>query len=127
MSDELIKVFDYLAEKFGIVIDWTNENAMPYIQDLINRIITYNIITYAVMTVIGIAFIITAIGLIRHGIKKKKKDEYWFWDEEGFGIIVACAIMSPVGLSLIPVGIHGLLENIFLPEKVIFEIIQGVI
>ena len=31
MSQQIIEVLDYLFEKFGIAIDWTSENIMPYI------------------------------------------------------------------------------------------------
>ena len=34
MSDEVIKVIDALAERFGIVIDWSSENVIPYLQQL---------------------------------------------------------------------------------------------
>lgn len=43
MTDENIKLLDELAKRFGIVIDWTSENVMPYLEDLFNRFITYNI------------------------------------------------------------------------------------
>ena len=31
MSDEIIKVIDELGKRFGIVIDWSSENVLPYI------------------------------------------------------------------------------------------------
>lgn len=34
MNDEIIKVFDYIGDKLGIVIDWTQQNIQPYLQDL---------------------------------------------------------------------------------------------
>lgn len=34
MSEDIIKVLDNLAQKFGIAIDWTSQNAMPYLEDL---------------------------------------------------------------------------------------------
>lgn len=45
MSDEVIKVIDALAERFGIVIDWSSENVIPYLQQLCDKYITYEIIT----------------------------------------------------------------------------------
>lgn len=32
MSVEVIKVLDALVEKFGIAIDWTSANVLPYLQ-----------------------------------------------------------------------------------------------
>ena len=31
MSDEIIKLLDDLGQRFGIAIDWSSENMMPYI------------------------------------------------------------------------------------------------
>lgn len=30
MSEEVIKILDALAEKFGLAIDWTSANVLPY-------------------------------------------------------------------------------------------------
>lgn len=40
-SNELIKILDDLGKRFGIAIDWTKQNVMPYIEDLGKRIIKY--------------------------------------------------------------------------------------
>lgn len=45
MSDEIIKVLDALAEKFGIAVDWTRQNIQPYIEDLCHRIVGYELTT----------------------------------------------------------------------------------
>ena len=39
MNEELIKALTELANKFGIAIDWTSQNALPYAQELMNRIV----------------------------------------------------------------------------------------
>ena len=44
-STEVITLIDELAKRFGVVIDWTAENVMPYIQDLGSRFISYTLIT----------------------------------------------------------------------------------
>ena len=43
MGDEVIKVLNHLCDKFGIAIDWTSANVMPYLQDLMSRIVKYGI------------------------------------------------------------------------------------
>ena len=37
MSEKIIKVIDALADKFGLAIDWTSANVMPYVQDLTGK------------------------------------------------------------------------------------------
>lgn len=31
MSEEVIKILDTIAEKFGLAIDWTSANVLPYL------------------------------------------------------------------------------------------------
>ena len=37
MSEEIIKILDDLGRRFGILIDWSSKNILPYLQDLIPR------------------------------------------------------------------------------------------
>ena len=39
-SSEIITLIDELAARFGIIIDWSAENIMPYLTDLGTRFIT---------------------------------------------------------------------------------------
>ena len=60
MSDEIVKILDDLGQRFGIAIDWTSENVMPYLQDLMGRYINYEIITSIVRLIV---FNICCIGM----------------------------------------------------------------
>ena len=61
MSDEVIKILDALAEKFGIVIDWTSQNVLSYLQQLCDKYVTYEIATSIMWLVIGV--ILTLFGI----------------------------------------------------------------
>ena len=50
-SNEVITILNDLCAKFGIAIDWTADNVMPYIQDLGNRFISYTL----TMTIISLS------------------------------------------------------------------------
>ena len=54
MSEEIIKVLDNLAERFGVAVDWTSTNVIPYLQELCSKYITYEIATSVTWLVIGI-------------------------------------------------------------------------
>lgn len=43
MGDEVVKVLNALCEKFGIAMDWSSQNIVPYIQLLSKRCINYEI------------------------------------------------------------------------------------
>ena len=61
MSQEIIKVLEYLGDKLGIAIDWTAENIIPYAEELFKRYVTLKITYASIGTFIGIVCAITAI------------------------------------------------------------------
>ena len=77
MSEEIIKVLDNIGQKFGIAIDWTSENVLPYIQDLMHRVALNSIIGNIVGLIVGIIFLAIGIGILIYGFKQKKKDKYF--------------------------------------------------
>ena len=58
MSEEIIKVLDALAEKFGLAVDWTSVNVIPYLEQLCGKYVNYEIATSVVWLVFGIMCII---------------------------------------------------------------------
>ena len=56
MSEEIIKVLDNLAERFGVAVDWTSTNVIPYLQELCSKYITYEIATSVTWLVIMFNF-----------------------------------------------------------------------
>ena len=125
MSEELIKVFDYLADKFGIVIDWTSENVTPYLLDLFQRIKTYNIVVNIFWICVGIILFIISIFLIKTLIKWDKSDEYADdWVAGGvLAFLLVFMILAPVFFFS---GISDLIESIYIPEKIVLEMISDI-
>lgn len=72
MSEEIIKVLDELGKRFGIVIDWSNQNIIPYLQELFKRFICYQNITAVVWIILSIVLIIVGIIIIKFINKWKK-------------------------------------------------------
>lgn len=67
MANEIIKVLDALCEKFGLVIDWTSENVMPYITMLQEHMLAYYLwsnILIIVIAIICITFLMLGIKYI---------------------------------------------------------------
>lgn len=124
MSEEIIKVLNDLGEKFGIAIDWTSQNVMPYLQDLASRYITYNNLIAMIQIVISV--ILTTIGIvcIIKLIKWTKKDEYC--DEEllCFGILGSLFIIA-LGIGLIIGNTMGIIQNVCMPELTILDYIKN--
>lgn len=40
-SSQFIEIFDHLCQKFGVVIDWSAQNVVPYITALCGRMTKY--------------------------------------------------------------------------------------
>lgn len=127
MSQEIINVLDYLCKKFGIAIDWTSENVMPYLEDLCARYIKFEISTsiawiilcVGIMVLAGIIWIISGIvyaksyNEIAEGIKCMSMICFW-----GF-----LAISIIVGM----VQAYDIIECYTLPEKVIMEYLETLV
>lgn len=62
ISDEIIKVLEYLCTKIGLTIDWTSSNVLPYVEQLCGKFVKWEMGTS--FTWIGIAIIATIITLI---------------------------------------------------------------
>lgn len=43
MGDEVVKILNALCDKFGIAMDWSSQNIVPYIQLISKRCINYEI------------------------------------------------------------------------------------
>ena len=92
MSEEVIKILDALAEKFGLAIDWTSANVLPYLQQLCGKYVTYEIATSVVWMLIGICLLFVCKYVIekaKYYWKKYEEDRHTDYD---FGAIVLGAL-----------------------------------
>lgn len=131
MSEEIIKVIDELGKRFGIVIDWSNQNIIPYLQELLKRFICYQNITACVWIIISIAITISGVVMIKFLNKWRKSDNYnerYCSDDEflaTLGYILSICIIA-LGIGLIIGNILGIVKNICMPEMVVYEYIKNI-
>lgn len=113
MNMEIEKAIDKIAEKFGIVVDWSQDNIYPYIRDILQRYRTVSIVHDAVaIGVLGL-LILSAI-LILKSRGKSIKDSY---DEFIFAIfMVLCFFVLAILLLITICEIYDLTNWIFVPE-----------
>ena len=128
MSEEIIKVLDNLAQRFGIAIDWTNQYVMPYIQELMGRFIVYKNAQAIMWIIISIVVIIGSIIVckkLRRDEVENNIDEY---DDEAvyvaFGYIGTAIAISGFLIALL-CNIDGLIQNICIPEITILNYITS--
>lgn len=129
MSEEVIKILDALAEKFGLAIDWTSANVLPYLQQLCGKYVTYEIATSVVWILIGICLLFVgkyAIGKTKYCYGKYKEDLYSCYDVATIllGILTGCVIVG--GIIVILCQTFDIVTCVTFPEKIIIEELQSV-
>ena len=145
-KNAIIETLDYLFEKFGIAIDWTAENVMPYVQELAEKIVTYKIVTESIWVVLSALIFLGCCGyavILYKGYQtcKKTENDTWlietyksFYSERRFdlsdigitaSIIVSCvAVVSVIALC---VCCSCLLKWIFIPELQLIEYVGNLV
>ena len=136
MGNEVIKVLNHLGDQFGVVIDWSSANVMPYLNDLMTRMIKYGIyiniyhIIYAIF--ITALFIIVTIVLYKIAYKmilKSEENEEYVNSAKILSTAFAISLVATVIVALIEIGnikdcIADIIELNTVPEKYVIEVIQ---
>lgn len=127
VSKQIIEVLDNLCEKFGLAIDWSSENILPYIKELCGKFINYEI--YTSIAWIAITLTLCVILWIVYATTHKSAAET-DWDYD-YGIcwVNSFAIVFAIGVSIISIlvistQIFDIIEAIYLPEKTIYDFIK---
>lgn len=130
MNSKLIEILDALSEKFGIMIDWTQQNVQPYVQDLMHRVVQYKLATSIFGAVCWGLILIVCIMLFARNFKKVKFDRCGYL-ENGCGkyliITIATGILVLVSALVFPKMIINIIQCTYIPEKIILEELQTII
>ena len=118
VSSEIIEVLDYLGEKFGIAIDWTSNNVLPYLQALVDKFIKWEIST-------SILWIAIAIFIIAMTITLMNLEGFREINEATYGMLwVPAGILILGFFVIICVQIFDIIECNVFPEKVLYDFIK---
>ena len=115
-SKQFIEIMDALAEKVGIIIDWTSKNIVPYMENLVERFIKYETYTSLIWLILGaIILAICIIALIAA-----------FKDDIDTGGIASLILFIPilVGIAMVVNQTIDIVEGNTIPEKTIMEFIK---
>lgn len=130
MGEEIIKILDSLSEKFGIAIDWTNQNVMPYLQELMTRFIEMKNVQAIMWIIISFIVIIVCITIIVLLTKWKKKNKIDVYDDVYLLAILVYVLTGIAILSFAIVlfcNIAGLIQNIYIHELSVVQYINNYI
>lgn len=127
MSDQIITVLDDLCRRFGIAIDWSQQNIVPYLEDLCKRYIQYEIFTSIAFCIIA-TVIVAMFGvawLITSKIDNRKRS---YASGELKTIFCICFLVSIIAFLLIcSVQAFDIIACNTIPEKKIIEYINHLI
>ena len=128
MSEEIIKVLDELGKRFGIVIDWSNQYIIPYLQELFKRFICYRKITACVWIILSIAMTISGVVMFRSLHKWRKSDDYDDCDDDMLALLgyIFSVFITALGIGLIFGNMFGIIKNVCMPEMAIYEYITNI-
>ena len=114
VSSEIIEVLDYLGEKFGIAIDWTSNNVLPYLQALVDKFIKWEIFASILWIAIATFIIAIIIGLMNLKGVREANEDLW----------VLAGIIILGFFIVICVQIFNIIECNVFPEKVLYDFIK---
>ena len=61
MSSEFEKALDAVCDKFGIAVDWSSKNVVPYVQELSTRVVHFKMASAVFLAVLGVLMLIATI------------------------------------------------------------------
>lgn len=122
VSDQIIQVLDDICRRFGIVIDWTNENVLPYATLLCTKLVIYELWTSVAWLVISVIVTLAMVIII----KKNKEFLKETISDDCFGPLFAIGLLCIFGACA--AGIISqtmqIIKCITFPELFIFEYIK---
>ena len=124
MSEEIIKVLDALAEKFGLAVDWTSANVIPYLEQLCGKYVNYEIATSVVWLILGVI----SLFIGKWGIKKTKycysrykEETYSDWDVVSIFAGIGTGVVLLTGIIVIICQVFDIVTCFMFPEKIILD------
>lgn len=123
-ANKAVEVIDALCEKFGIVVNWTGANILPYAEDLMSRFVKWKIGT-SIFWMCFIPILTLIVFFVAKYFHKKAVELDYDPDYDEVWLAIICWIIF-AGLalaSIIVVGcnIYNIIECLTIPEKVIID------
>lgn len=122
-SSDITLVLDELCKRFGVIVDWSSANVMPYIEDFSRRLIMYeikiSIMLICIFVVLSVVFVAVAIKSFHHrkALKESNFDEWIF-----ISTFIA-AIVVFISMLVITKQAIDLIACSCFPEKIILAYI----
>lgn len=120
-SEQFIEIFNFLASQMGIIIDWTSENVVPYMQDFSSRFIRYEIAKSVTWIIIVLIISLILFILAKMATKEHRESDYY---SEGILMFFAWmffTISCIVSFIIISFQVFHIIKAVNIPEQLIIE------
>lgn len=131
VSEQIIYVVDELCKRFGVVVDWTSENATPYMTTLCEKLVNYEIWTSITLMAVWLMLSMCSIMAIKkfkpmfkEGLKELHNEDWVV------GTCFSCVVLAILYITTIGVvyaQIMDIIKCVTFPEMYVFEYIQSMI
>lgn len=125
-SEQIIRVLDELCKRFGIIVDWSKENAFPYIEQLMHKIVSYELWTSAAWVIVSIVVGYFTVRLIRWLIPGIKTHDWTSNDIYCVGAIISC-FLSIVVIVMFLWNLMEIVTCLTFPEKIVYEYVSNLL
>lgn len=122
-NNQAVELLNVLCEKFGIAIDWTAQNVMPYLQELMGKIVNYELWTSVVWLIIFTVPFLASIIFFVHYIRKIM--DHNNIDDVDITFLVLLLFVAIIFFILIVPQILDIITCFTFPEKIVIDMIQS--
>ena len=121
-SEQIIQVLDELCKRFGIIVDWSKDNVVPYIEELMRKIVLYELWTSVAWIVVSIVVGYFTLRLIRWSVNGLKTSTWENNDVYIVGAIVAGFFAVAVVVAFM-MNLMDVITCLTFPEKILYEFV----
>lgn len=128
LSEEIIAVLDNVCAKFGVAIDWTSENVVPYLTELAGKCVKYELVT-SIMWIVSFALLPLACLAVSYKchkvyIKAEDSDTKTCAQVVGITLMLVSGVLFCFFLLTVLVQSHDIIACVTFPEKILLNYVK---
>lgn len=122
VSNQIIEVLDALCTRFGLAIDWTSDNIIPYAETLFGKLVTYEI--WSSVAWIGFIMVLFIINIAF--LKKTWPDNHNDIDYE-IPVTMISSCVFAVTFVVVILQVLDIIKCVTFPEMFVYQYIRDLI
>lgn len=125
-SEQIIQVLDELCKRFGIVVDWSKDNIIPYLEELTRKIVLYELWTSVVWILLSVIAGYFTVRLIKWSFDGLKTHDWTCNDRYIIGSIVSAFFVITIIIVFV-INLMDVVTCLTFPEKVLYDFVSGLL